>query len=258
MGGGEIDEYQVGIIPFFQHAAFQPPALGLGPAEGGHHQGGRAGQGSRVALFCPDGHGGSPHHFKQIQVAGLNGPVSAQGHVHPGFYQVRDGGAVLAVFGGRQRQGHGRGMFFAQHFGLLRGQIPAACGSGRDGKEPVAAQKLPGGHAGAVQAGIHLVLAFAQVQLHSQTLFTGVACQGFPEGVVAGVFRVDPGIDFDTAIVKAVPLVHHPLEFPALLVGFKVKFLTFIHKAIGRQSKVSLDAGFRHGLGGGIRVVIEV
>ena len=167
MGGGEIDQHQVCIISLFQHSAFQPPALGLGTAESGHHQGGRAGQGSGVAFFGPDGHGGSPHHFKQIQVARLNGSVGTQGHVHPGFYQVRDGGAVLAVFGGGQRQGHGRGMLFAQHFRFFRGQVPAARGSGRDGKEPMAAQKLSRSHAGAVQAGIHLVLAFAQVQLHS-------------------------------------------------------------------------------------------
>ena len=96
------------------------------------------------------------------------------------------------------------------------------------------------------------------MQLHSQILLCGVAHQTFPEPVVADVLAVDPGVNFDTAAVEAVPLLRDLYQLPALLVGLEVEVLVLVDVAIAGQRQIGLDAGFRHSLGGGVGVVIQV
>ena len=96
------------------------------------------------------------------------------------------------------------------------------------------------------------------MQLHSQILLCGVAHQTFPEPVVADVLGVDPGVNFDTAAVEAVPLLRDLYQLPALLVGLEVEVLVLVDEAIAGQRQIGLDAGFRHGLGGGVGVVVQV
>ena len=258
VGCCEVHQHQIGIHTLFQHTALLGSTLGLGPAEGGHHQGGGAGQGRGIPLGGPDGHGSAPHDLEHIQIARLDGPVGPQSHIHTGLHQVCNGGTGLAVFRGGQGQRHGAYLFLAQHFGLLALQEGAAGSRGRDGEEPVAGQQLPGGHACAVQAGVHLIPGFAQMQLHAQPLLAGIARQRFPEGIVRGIFCEDARIDFDPAVVIAVPLVHNLLQLPALLVGLKVEFLVLVDVAIAGQGQIGLDAAFGHSLGGGIGVVIKI
>ena len=122
----------------------------------------------------------------------------------------------------------------------------------------MAVQQLPGVHAGALQAGFHFALSFRQVQLHSQILLCGVAHQTFPEPVIADVLGVDSGVNFDAAAVEAVPLLRDLHQLPALLVGLEVEVLVLVDVAIAGQGQIGLDAGLRHGLGGGVGVVIQV
>ena len=59
-------------------------------------------------------------------------------------------------------------------------------------------------------------------------------------------------------MIKAVPLGNQLLQLPALLVGIKIKFLIGVDKAVAGQGQIGLNSGFRHGLGGGTRIVVEV
>ena len=122
----------------------------------------------------------------------------------------------------------------------------------------MAIQQLPGVHAGAFQAGIHFALGLRQVQLHAQILLCGVAHQTFPEPIIADVLAVDSGVDPDAAAVEAVPLLRDLHQLLALLVGLKVKVLVFVDEAVAGQRQIGLDAGLRHGFGGGVGVVIQV
>ena len=96
------------------------------------------------------------------------------------------------------------------------------------------------------------------MQLHPQTLFAGIARQGLPQQVIAGVLGVDAGVDFDPAMIEAVPLVHNALELSALLIGLKVEVLVIVDKAVAGKGQIGLDAGLRNGLGSGVGVVVEV
>ena len=258
MGGGKIHQHDVRIHALAQHTALAAAALGLGAGDGGHHQGGGGRQGGSIpgaAALC---HGGIADDFKQIQIAALHRTAGAQRHIHPGLHAVGNGGGGQAVLGGAQGSGYSSYFFSAQNRTLLRFQEGAACGGGGDGKEVVTVEKLPGTHAGAIQTGIHLALALRQMKLKADALFAGVACQSLPQPVVAGVLGIDAGVDFDPAVVIAVPLVHHPAQLLTLLVGVKVEFLVLIDEAVGRQRQIGLDAGLRHSLGGGVGVVVQV
>ena len=73
------------------------------------------------------------------------------------------------------------------------------------------------------------------MQLHADALFSGIACQSLPELVIAGILSIDPGIDFDAAIVMAVPLVHHFHKLLTLFIGLKIEIFVLIDEAVGRK-----------------------
>ena len=96
------------------------------------------------------------------------------------------------------------------------------------------------------------------MELDAQALLVGVARQGLPQGPVAGIFGPETGIDFDAAVVVAVPFLFDPAQLLALLVGVEVKFLVLIDEPVGRQGQIALDASFDHGFGGGVGIVVQV
>ena len=59
-------------------------------------------------------------------------------------------------------------------------------------------------------------------------------------------------------MIKAVPFGNQLLQLPALLVGIKIKILIGVNKAVAGQGQIGFDSGFRHSLGGGTRIVVEV
>ena len=153
---------------------------------------------------------------------------------------------------------HGSNVLFPEQFTLMGLQICTAGGGGGDAEQPVAVQKLPGAHAGALQTGFHLALCLCQMQLHSDAFLEGVAGKPFPETVVAGVLGVDARVDFDAPLVKAVPPVNHPDKLLTLLVGFKIEFLVGVDESVAGKGQIGLDAGLGHGLGGGVGIVVQV
>ena len=94
------------------------------------------------------------------------------------------------------------------------------------------------------------------MQLKAQTLFPGEICHALPEPVVAGVLGVNAGVHADAALVVTMPLFHEPLQFLALGVGFKVKILVLVLKAIGGQSQIAFHACFVQNIRRGLRIII--
>ena len=78
------------------------------------------------------------------------------------------------------------------------------------------------------------------MQLEAQSLFSGVANQTFPEFKVTGVLCVDACIDFDAAVVVAVPLFGNFYKFLTLFIGIEVKILVLIDEAVGTQCRFAL------------------
>ena len=139
MGGGEIHQCDIRVHARGQHTALVGSALGLGAADGGHHQRGGAGEGGGVPGSPAGIHGGIANDLKHIQVAAFQSASGAQGHVHASLHIFGDGGCGAAHFGGGHRGGDAGYLLLAQELALVVLQRHTARGGGGHIEEPVAA-----------------------------------------------------------------------------------------------------------------------
>ena len=101
-------------------------------------------------------------------------------------------------------------------------------------------------------------MTLGKVKLEAQAILSGEVCQTFPQGIVAGVLGVDAGVDFDPAVVIAVPFFHNPAQFCGLFVGMEVEFLALVDEPIGRKGQIRLHAAVGNDFGCGFGIVVQV
>ena len=138
---------------------------------------------------------------------------------------------------------------------LLR-QMDAVRGLRAHVEQVVTVEQLRRRQPGALLAVLLLLLRLGQVQLHPEAVFQRVFRERLPRRIGRGVFRVDAAVDSDAAAVIAMPFVVERLGFAEVGVGIGVKIVG----AVGRDgvAEIGLDAGFRDGLGDGVRAEIHI
>ena len=163
MGCREVHKAQVGIHTHLDHAALCCTALGSCAGDGGHHQSGGSREGVGLSLRGTDGHGSAAHHLEHVQVAGFNGTVGAQSHIHAVLDAGQNVGTGTALLGITQRGDHSGGLVLGENLPVHFAQRVAAGDGGRHIQHPVAAHQLRLGQAGPVLAGLVLLSTLGQV-----------------------------------------------------------------------------------------------
>ena len=255
VGAREIEEDQVRVQTGLDHPAFGLAALCAGAADRSHHQGrlGREGVRVRVQALCQQG--GGLDLLKEVEVVVRRGPVGAEGDVHARLDHRDDVGAAGGQLEIRDRAVDRRDLVPGQEGHILRLEPDAVGGLSACIKNAVAVEELGRGQAVPLLAVLMLLLRLGQVDMHAEALVDRKLAERVPEAVVGGVFGVDRDLGADAAVVIAVPAVAQGDQLPAGGIGLEVEVLRKEGDAAG---EIGLDAGFRHGLGNRVAVVVHI